>query len=160
MCRFLENSTLRVCALGDARIMSALYNRVFATYPFPIGDPAYIRRTMDGQVVYFGIWLGGELAALSSAEMDVEARNVEMTDFATLPAYRGRHLATLLLEAMEARMHARKIATSYTIARATSFGMNITFATMGYQFGGRLVNNTNIAGEFEDMNVWYKPLAP
>ena len=97
--------------------------------------------------------------ALSSAEMDADARNAEMTDFATLPDYRGRGLATLLLEAMEAAMHDREMATAYTIARAPSFGMNITFARMGYRFAGRLINNTNIAGRFEDMNVWYKHLA-
>ena len=140
--------------------MSALYGRVFETYPFPIVNPAYIRRTMASHVVYFGIWLTGTLAALSSAEIDLQAHNVEMTDFATLEPYRGRSLATGLLKAMEADMTHRNIATAYTIARAPSFGMNITFARMGYTFAGRLVNNTNIDGGFEDMNVWYKRLAP
>jgi hypothetical protein len=45
------------------------------------------------------------------------------------------------------------------IARAPSFGMNITFARMGYSFAGRLINNTNIGGQFEDMNVWHKNLS-
>jgi hypothetical protein len=44
----------------------------------------------------------------------------------------------------------------YTIARAISVGMNITFARCGYDFGGTLVNNTQIAGRIESMNVWYK----
>jgi len=153
-----REATLRVCTAEDASTLSALYRRVFETYPFPIDDPAYIRRTMAENVIYFGIQLGGELAAVSSAEMDLDARNAEMTDFATRPACRGRRLATVLLDAMEAQVLARGIVTSYTIARATSFGMNITFATLGYEFGGRLVNNTHIAGTFEDMNVWYKRL--
>jgi hypothetical protein len=37
--------------------------------------------------------------------------------------------------------------------------MNITFAKLGYRYGGRLINNTNISGSIESMNVWYKSLA-
>jgi hypothetical protein len=34
--------------------------------------------------------------------------------------------------------------------------MNITFKKMGYMYSGTAVNNTNICGNFEDMNFWYK----
>ncbi len=154
-----ENAELRECTAQDAENVARLYEQVFPTYPFPISDPTYILETMASHVVYFGVWLDGKLAALSSAEMDVEESNVEMTDFATLPEHRGQGLATMLLETMETEMHSREIATAYTIARAPSFGMNITFARMGYEFGGTLVNNTNIGGQFEDMNVWYKKIS-
>jgi hypothetical protein len=36
--------------------------------------------------------------------------------------------------------------------------MNATFAKAGYSFGGTLINNTNISGDIESMNVWYKNL--
>jgi len=55
-------------------------------------------------------------------------------------------------------MKARGIKTAYTIARAASPGMNITFGRAGYAFSGRLKNNTQIAGDLESMNVWHKPL--
>jgi len=153
-----EGALLCTCRPDDVDAMAELYAEVFPTYPFPIDDPAYIRETMASHIVYFGMWISDKVVALSSAEMDTQARNVEMTDFATLPACRGLGLATILLEAMEAEMHWRDMVTAYTIARAPSFGMNITFARMGYQFAGRLINNTNISGQFEDMNVWYKSL--
>ena len=153
-----EAATLRICRSDDVETMAEVYAEVFPTYPFPIDDPAYLRETMASQVAYFGIWFDGKLAALSSAEMDKQARNVEMTDFATLPDHRGQGLATILLDAMEKEMRGRNMATAYTIARAPSFGMNTTFARMGYHFAGRLINNTNIGGQFEDMNVWYKHL--
>jgi len=34
--------------------------------------------------------------------------------------------------------------------------MNITFSRMGYRYSGTLLNNTNISGRLESMNVWYK----
>ncbi len=142
----------------DAVEMAKLYGEVFATYPFPIHDPAYLRQTMQENIVYFGIRTNGKLVAVSSCEMDVQSKNVEMTDFATLPAYRAKGLASYLLWEMEAEMRRRHICTAYTIARAVSYGMNITFAKHGYTFSGTLVNNTNIAGTIESMHVWHKTL--
>jgi beta-lysine N6-acetyltransferase len=153
-----DGHQMRECTVEDAHAMAEVYAKVFASYPFPITDPSYILETMESHVVYFGVWKDERLIALSSAEMDVKGQNVEMTDFATLPECRGSGLATVLLEKMEAAMQAREMKTAYTIARAPSFGMNITFARMGYRFSGQLINNTNIGGQFEDMNIWYKPL--
>ena len=149
----------RITEAADAEAMAQLYRQVFATYPFPIHDPAYLRQTMEENVVYFGIWDGAELVALASAEMDLAGGNVEMTDFATRPDQRGGGFATFLLARMEEEMRRRRLPTAYTIARAVSFGMNITFARCGYRFGGTLTNNTNISGSLESMNIWYKPLA-
>jgi putative beta-lysine N-acetyltransferase len=144
----------------DAPAMAEVYRQVFATYPFPIHDPAYLKRTMEENVAYVGLWHGEQLVALSSAEMDLAGQNAEMTDFATLPDYRGQGLATFLLAEMEADLPTLGIRTAYTIARAYSYGMNITFARNGYTFSGTLTNNTNIFGGLESMNVWYKPLPP
>jgi putative beta-lysine N-acetyltransferase len=81
-----------------------------------------------------------------------------MTDFATLPEFRGNGFAELLLKYMENQMVSCQMLTAYTIARAISPAMNITFGKGGYAYGGRLVNNTNIMGNIESMNVWYKKL--
>ncbi len=59
---------------------------------------------------------------------------------------------------MEEKSFKLGIKTVFTIARAKSPGMNITFARSGYDYGGTLVNNTNISGQIESMNVWYKSL--
>jgi len=34
--------------------------------------------------------------------------------------------------------------------------MNITFAKAGYRYAGTLVNNTDISGTIESMNVWWR----
>ena len=113
---------------------------------------------MQSHVDYFCVESNGLIVALSSAEMDVKNRNVEMTDFTTDIEWRGRRLATHLLAHMEEEMLARSIVTAYTISRAASYPINVTFASMGYLFGGVLVNNTHIAGQIENMFVWHKRL--
>ena len=142
----------------DAMQVADVYRRVFDTYPFPIHDPTYILETMQTHVKYFGFFKKEKLVALSSAEMDKPRNAVEMTDFATLPEWRGLGLASLLLEKMETAMREIKMKTAFTIARGPSAGINIVFARQGYEFGGRLVNNTNISGNIESMNVWHKQL--
>lgn len=111
---------------------------------------------MQTHIIYFGAEIDGKLIALASAEMDREAAHVEMTDFATLPEQAGHNLSLHLLQQMEQAMQEEKMHTAYTIARAASPAMNITFARAGYTFAGRLKNNTNISGNIESMNVWYK----
>jgi putative beta-lysine N-acetyltransferase len=143
---------------ADCEAMAELYREVFASYPFPIHEPDYLKQTMTSHVIYLGIYAGPRLVAIASAELDRENRNAEMTDFATLPEQRGRGLANRLLAELEQVAAAEGIRTAYTIARAYSFGMNITFAKNGYQYAGTLTRNTQISGELESMNVWFKPL--
>lgn len=147
-----------VLCKDDIKELAAIYQTVFETYPFPIHDPAYLAETMEEHIIYFGIRENGRLVAVSSCETDLPARNVEMTDFATLPDNRSQGLASFLLAGMEREMKKRGFMTAYTIARAVSYGMNITFAKNHYTFSGTLMNNTNISGGLENMNVWYKKL--
>lgn len=150
--------TVRRCTEADAAAMAAIYRQVFPSYPFPIYEAEYLLETMRSHVAYFGIETKGRLVALGSAEIDREAANAEITDFATLPEWTGNSLALHLLRRMEQHLRQEQIMTAYTIARAMSPGMNITFAKAAYQFAGRLKNNTNISGKIESMNVWHKPL--
>jgi len=156
--RLKKGLQMRVCDLKDAEALARLYKTVFQSYPFPVHDPAYIEQTMKSDVLYFGIFNEEKLVAASSAEMDIEEKNAEMTDFATLPESRGQSFSTVLLQKMEQEMMKRALPTLFTIARSLSAGMNITFARNGYRFSGTLVNNTNISGKIESMNIWYKRL--
>ena len=147
---------LSILRPDDCEQMAEVYKQVFKSYPFPIFDPAYLEETMQSHVVYFGVFKSDMLVALSSAETDCEYKNAEMTDFAILPDHRGLHLARRLLAAMEKEMAGRDIRTLYTIARAESLPMNCTFGSEGYTYGGTLVNNTQISGQIESMNIWAK----
>ena len=156
--RLPEECTCRLSSPAHCQQMAELYRQTFASYPFPIHDPEYLAKTMAKNVLYAGIWRGRQLLALASAEIDHQNSNAELTDFATDPDWRGHGLANLLLQHLEEELRLFGIKTGYTIARATSYGMNICFAQNGYQFGGTLVRNTQIGGSLESMNVWHKNL--
>lgn len=147
---------LRQLENTDLENLSNLYSKVFKSYPFPIFENEYLKKTMENNIVYFGIFFKNQLIAAASSEMDVNFKNAEMTDFATDPKYSGNNLSLLLLREMEAEMKKRGIKTLFTIARSFSPGMNITFAKQDYSYNGTLINNTNISGYIESMNIWYK----
>lgn len=149
---------IRLAETDSSRI-SDLYKAVFESYPFPIFDPKYILDTMHENVQYYGIELNGKLIGLSSAEIDKKGENAEMTDFATLPEFRGKKLASILLKKMELEMEQQGITTLYTIARLNSPAMNKTFQNACYKYSGTLINNTNISGKIESMNVYYKNIS-
>jgi putative beta-lysine N-acetyltransferase len=149
---------IRICNSKDAEKMAEIYKEVFPTYPFPIHDPQYLCNTMEENVVYYCVEHEDKIIALSSSEIDIAAKAAEMTDFATLPDFRGHSFSLHLLYKMEKDMKERGIFTLFTIARASSYSMNITFAKMGYTFSGRVINNTQISGNIESMNIWYKHL--
>lgn len=160
----LKTSTLptdvNIKALNPEDIynMVSLYKKVFKTYPFPIFDEKYILKTMNENLMYFGIYKKDELIAISSSETDKEYSNCEMTDFAVLPEYRGKNYSIILLQEMEKELKKLDFKVLYTIARAKSYGMNITFSKLGYKYGGLLINNTNISGDIESMTIWYKEI--
>ncbi len=146
----------RLAQPEDCTQMARLYQRVFASYPFPIDDKDYLAETMAKNLLYAGVWKNGVLLALASAEIDYAGSNAELTDFATDPDWRGHGFANRLMLQLETEMINSGIKTCFTIARATSFSMNVCFAKNGYQFSGTLIKNTQISGGLESMNVWYK----
>ena len=143
---------------SDIPEMVEVYSKVFKSYPFPINNNSYLLSTMRENVIYYGIWDNNKLVALSSIELYTKYNHAEMTDFAVLNEYRGKGYAQHLLQKMENKLPSLHIKTAFTIARAKSAGMNIAFAKNGYSYAGKLTNNTDIAGQIESMNVWYKNL--
>jgi len=146
------------CKSSDVAEMSVIYRQVFESYPFPIQKPTYLKRMLNEGVLYFCIRLKGRIAAMAAAEIDLAGKNVEMTDFATLPEWRGMGFAGMLLRHMERETRKLGIQTAYTIARAASYGMNSVFNESGYRYSGLLKNNSHICGRIQSMAVWYRHL--
>jgi len=149
---------LRATRVGDAAKMAELYRRVYASKGFALHDPASIRAAMKGGAIFFGVWKGESLVALSCAVTDLTSSAAEMAEFATLPDCRDQGLTLHLLQQMEENMLTLGIRSVFGIARAYSFDINATFARNGYRFGGTLTNNLVISGSLESVNVWHKTL--
>lgn len=148
--------SVRSLAKSDVEQMAQIYIEVFKSYPFPIHNSDFILKTMDENVHYFGVENDGKLVALASSEVDEGGKNAEMTDFATLQIHGGKNLASLLLMEMEKEMQKQGVKALYTIARLNSIPMNKTFLRFDYEYSGTLINNTNISGKIESMNIFYK----
>ncbi|MBW7876875.1 MAG: putative beta-lysine N-acetyltransferase [Candidatus Cloacimonetes bacterium] len=142
----------------DIPDLVVIYRQVFETYPSPLTNPDYIKASMERNVIYRLAYLGDRAVAAASAEMDLKHSNAEMTDCATIPEVQGKGLMQHLLMALEKDLVDYKVHSAYTLARAVSFGMNRVFFRLGYEFCGRLINNCDIFGQFEDMNIWVKRL--
>lgn len=151
-----DNLSLRLLNLGDCTAISGLLGKVFATYPTPVEDPFYIKKLMQKDCIFAGAFHDSKLIGVAAAYFDPVWLRCEMTDCATLPAYRGQSLTARLLRILEHEVEKRGRYTLYTLARAVSYGMNRTFYKLGYRYQGRLLNNCHIDGRFEDMNLWVK----
>jgi len=153
----LDNThIIRLLTPEDAQEMSRIFEQVFESYPFPIFDPDFLKKEMQEETRYFGVFQEGQLVGISSAECNDHLKNAEMTDFAVLPSQRGKKIAIHLLRAMENYLTDQGFCSFYTIARLCSPSMNKTFMNNHYRYTGTLINNTQIAGKIESMNVWYK----
>lgn len=149
---------LSACKESDISEMAAVYQKVFKSYPFPIGRRWYLKCLFKKGALFFCIRIEGRIAAIASADMDPETKSVEMTDFATLPESRKMGFAGRLLRFMDKKVHNLGVKTLYTIARASSNSMNSVFKKNGYYYAGLLKNNTQICGNIQSMTVWYKHL--
>ncbi|NQX58220.1 putative beta-lysine N-acetyltransferase [Paenibacillus qinlingensis] len=153
-----NSMTMRLARLEDAEQLSLLYSHIFQTYPTPMNDSLYVEKTMQDGTIYYLVESQDQLISAASAEINSIYANAEMTDCATLPAYRNQGLMRLLIHALETELIARHITCAYSLSRALSFGMNAVFYQMGYRYYGRLTKNCDIYDKFEDMNLWAKSL--
>ncbi|MGM0501646.1 MAG: putative beta-lysine N-acetyltransferase [Bacillota bacterium] len=153
-----QNYSFKLAAKDDLKELASLYEQVFDSYPYPIDKKEYLKKMLEKDVIYGLIYDGAHLAAAASAETVPQYKNAEMTDFATLENYRGQGLGSYLLRQLEQVLENRDYNCLYTIARAKIMGINKIFSQADYQYTGRLIQNCNIAGGLEDMNLWCKTI--
>jgi putative beta-lysine N-acetyltransferase len=164
--------------------LSHLFNQVFETYPYPIGDPNYLLSAVPASspssynsstkplTVYRVIKdeRTGEYVAAVAAEMNMLELCAEITDFATLPQVRGKGFASFLLHSIERDITTSPsssfltfgfefgIKTLYSIARSSSSSMLSVLIRHGYtHLGGTLINNCVIGNKrMETLRVLIK----
>ncbi|AET70034.1 putative beta-lysine N-acetyltransferase [Desulfosporosinus orientis DSM 765] len=136
--------------------ISKLLTQVFKTYPSPVEDDQYVQSLIKNGNIFAGAFFEERLVAVAAAYPDDTLKRCEMTDCATLKEYRGYSLSQRLLDILEQEIQKYGSYILFTLARAQSYGMNRVFHKLGYRFQGRLIKNCDIAGSFEDMNLWVK----
>jgi len=149
---------IRLARKEDIGQLIDLYKGIFESYPSPLIHQSYLETIFQEDSVFAVCVEGEKIVAAASAELYPTHMAAELTDCATLPEKRGRGLMSHILGFLERELVARKYSCAYTMARARSFGMNMVFYQLGYEFMGRLVNNCDIFGAFEDMNIWVRDL--
>ncbi len=150
---------LAIASEDDIPGLAILYSHVFESYPSPLTMPDFLLSTMRRNLVYAVIKdAQGNVVSAASADIDTKHSNAEMTDCATFPSERGKGLMRILLMRLESDLHRRGVRCAYTLARATAPGMNKVFYDLSYEYCGRLINNCDISGGFEDINIWSKRL--
>lgn len=148
---------LRDATRTDIAQLAQLYNNVFSSYPTPICDPDYLAKLIE--MYPFKVILQGDtIVCASSAETDPKLKAAELTDCACLPEHRSQGLTSHILQALEQDLIREGFRNLYSIARAKSPGINTLLSKLGYNYGGRLINNCHICGQFENMNLWHKYL--
>lgn len=149
---------LRQATPEDAEELANLYNEVFETYPTPMDDPSFVRECMENDVYFSVITYQGKIISAASADVFTKYNSVEITDCATKPEFRGKGLLSVLIYDLEKKMKELGICNLFSLTRAVSTGMNIVISKLGFEYQGRLIQNSHISGRFEDMNIWVKQL--
>ena len=154
----LTDYHIRFATEKDVNALASLYQNVFNIYPTPIHQSAYIRKLMNQEYIFFVAEKDGQIVSAASADINMTDHHAELTDCATLPDYRKHGLIKILLKYLEQDLIKKGIYCTFSIARALSYGMNAAFYQLGYQYGGRMMNNCYIFDKMEDMNIWTKDL--
>ncbi|WP_297418175.1 putative beta-lysine N-acetyltransferase [Clostridium sp.] len=148
--------TIRNATKDDIEELTKLFSTVFLTYPSPVYNKEYIKQTMNEKVLYKVAVYAGSIVSVASADMDKENLNAEITDCATYPAYRGKGILSNIIFSLERNLKAKGFLTLYSLSRAINPSINFILSKHNYHYTGRMVNNCNICGTFEDMNIWVK----
>lgn len=141
---------------NDIKGMIELFSEVFFTYPSPICDADYLKKTMNKKVLYKVAVDNCKIISVASADLDEENLNAEITDCATYPQYRGQGTLSNIISSLELDLRRMGYITLYSLSRAINPSINHVFRKHDYKYRGRLINNCNICGGFENMNIWVK----
>ncbi|SMO76255.1 putative beta-lysine N-acetyltransferase [Melghirimyces algeriensis] len=153
-----DGYTMQNAQAKDAPEMAELYQQVFETYPTPMNDPQFIREMMNNQVFFTVVKYHGCIVSACSTDILPLFNCAEISDCVTLPEHRNLRLLSHQFSYQVKQMKQKGVQTLFCYARAVSAGMNLINSRHGFTYGGRMVQNSNIAGRLESMNIWFKNL--
>ena len=132
-----------------------LHKKAADSCVFPTHEAEYIMELVAQNHKFYGLFSGEELIVSAILKVHKKESNVEIVDFTTHPNFSGQNLSYYLVQEIKKNFDEMDCKTMYSLVRATSYGLNITFSKHDFVFGGTLLNNTLIRDTIESMNVWY-----
>ncbi len=151
--------TVRNLQADDINAVMDIFRDVFVTYPSPVEERQYFEALTgeEGNIMLIAEHKG-EIAGMISADIDNRHLSAELTDCVTLPEHRGRGVMGLLIDHIEEKLVRRKLKCLYSLTRAGIPPINAVMYKKGYTYRGRLINNCDIGGRYENMNIWEKSI--
>lgn len=150
-----KDYTIRKLWKKDFSSLATLHEMAYKYHPKHIKKVQDFEglEAMDHQ--FHGLFIQDELLVSAILRVHTKEANLEIVDFATHPDYRGQNLSYYLVQEIKKLMGDKDCTTIYALARATSYGLNITYSKHGFKFAGTLTNNAFVRDAMESMNVWY-----
>lgn len=148
--------TIKTAAPDSIPELANLYRSVFSTYPSPMNDHTYLDKITHKTAIFKIMLYQNKIISAASIEIDQQTSSAELTDCATIKDHSGKGLMSHLVKSLENEAKQLQLITLYSIARASSIGMNSVFFHNMYNYYGCLINNCHICGQLENMNIWSK----
>jgi len=149
------NLKIEKLTTADFEKLEDLHKKAYKYHPNQIKDAAYFLKLNELDHEFYGLFQDGELLVSAILSINEQESNMEIVDFVTHPDYRGQNLSYFLVQDIKKHMTSLGCKTVYTMVRATSYGLNITFSKHGFLLAGTLTNNCVVRDSLESMNVWY-----
>lgn len=149
------NLEIKKMSLQDFEQLEDLHKKAYKYHPDQIKDKAHFNTLAELNHQFYGLFENGELLVSTILAIHEQEANLEIVDFVTHPDFRGQNLSYFLVQHLKGQMASLGCKTMYTMVRATSYGLNITFSKHGFIFAGTLTNNCVVRDTMESMNVWY-----
>lgn len=140
---------------NDFSELVALHEKAYKYHPKHIKREQDLEQLAELDHQFHGLFVKNELLVSAILREHTKESNLEIVDFATHPDYRGQNLSYYLVQEIKTLMDNKRCTTIYALARATSYGLNITYSKHGFKYAGTLTNNAFVRDALESMNVWY-----
>ncbi len=149
------NTEIKRLTSADFPMLEDLHKMAYKYHPNQIKDVAHFSMLNELNHQFYGLFENGELLVSAILDVHETESNIEIVDFVTHPDYRGQNLSYFLVQDIKEQMKTSGCKTIYSMVRATSYGLNITYSKHSFILAGTLTNNCVVRNTMESMNIWY-----
>lgn len=153
-----DDFIIRDVYVNDLPQIIKLFSVAFNINPTPTLKYEYIKKIIQRNVLFKVALHEDKVVSVASAELDNKNLNAEITDCATYPLYSNKGILSRLINSLEFDLEGKGYNTIYSLSRAINPSINAVFSRLDYIYGGRLINNSSIRGDYEDVNIWVKKI--